>query len=59
MRRSIAELAIIAGLIFLSAFGMVGWVFGGDGDDDKDPVWALNLIDPEGKEDCNFLDVNT
>ena len=38
---------------------MVGWVFGGDGDDDKDPVWALNLIDPEGREDCNFLDVNT
>ena len=59
MRRSIAELAIIAGLIFLSAFGMVGWVFGGDGDDDKDPVWTLNLIDPEGKDDCNFLDINT
>ena len=59
IRRSIAELAIIAGLIFLTAFGMVGWVFGGDGDDDKDPVWALNLIDPEGREDCNFLDVNT
>ena len=59
MRRSIAELAVIAGLIFLTAFGMVGWVFGGDGDDDKDPVWTLNLIDPEGREDCNFLDVNT
>ena len=59
MRRSIAELAVIAGLIFLSAFGMVGWVFGGDGDDDKDPVWTLNLIDPEGREDCNFLDINT
>ena len=59
MRRSIAELAVIAGLIFLSAFGMVGWVFGGDGDDDKDPVWTLNLIDPEGKDDCNFLDINT
>ena len=59
MRRSIAELAVIAGLIFLTAFGMVGWVFGGDGDDDKDPVWTLNLIDPEGREDCNFLDINT
>lgn len=33
------------------------WCFSGDEDDDKDPVWTLNIFDPEG-EDRPLLDVD-
>ena len=57
VKRCGAEITMILGLT-ASLLGVVlPWCFSGDGDDDKDPVWTLNIFDPEG-EDRPLLDVD-
>ena len=57
VKRCGAEITMILGLT-ASLLGVVlPWCFSGDEDDDKDPVWTLNIFDPEG-EDRPLLDVD-
>lgn len=57
VKRCGAEITMILGLT-VSLLGVVlPWCFSGDEDDDKDPVWTLNIFDPEG-EDRPLLDVD-
>lgn len=57
VRRCGAEITMILGLIALLLGVVLPWCFSGDEDDDKDPVWTLNIFDPEG-EDRPLLDVD-
>lgn len=57
VKRCGAELTIIAALIFSLLAVILPWAFNGDDDDDKDPVWTLNIFDPEG-EDRSFIEVD-
>lgn len=57
VKRCGAEITMILGLT-ASLLGVVlPWCFSRDEDDDKDPVWTLNIFDPEG-EDRPLLDVD-
>ena len=56
VNRILAEVAIIAACAFLMTWS-IAFARTNDYDDDKDPMWTVNIFDPEG-EDRGILEFN-